>query len=113
MLMHRFIATSRLIFALLAMVFASTARADYIGVPDASLISYAVTAPHDKVFLRNLDTFNSSWHGCCGYYWFDLTTPAGQAQFATLLTAIAQKKYLGIYIASASTGGVIDQVGHF
>jgi hypothetical protein len=110
--MHRLSVVTRLAILLSTSSLATTARADYVGIADASLISFAVTAG-DKVFLRNLNEFNSSWHGCCAYYWFDLATPTGQAQFATLLTAIAQKKYLAIYIASASTGGEIAQVGHF
>lgn len=110
--MQRLITLIRLSALLVAAAFASAAQADYVGVSDASQISYAVTNDN-RVYLRNLNTFNSGWHGCCGYYYFDLTKPAGVAQFSTFLTAWHQRGPLAIYIASASAGGEIAQVGQF
>lgn len=93
-------------------VFSGSARAETLEVGNASLIQYAATSDN-RVYLRNLSTFNASWLGCCGSYYIDLTRPAGQAQFSALLSAAALKGPISIYVASASVGGEVLQVGQF
>lgn len=89
-----------------------SARAETLQVSNASLIQYAATSDN-RVYLRNLGTLNAGWLGCCGAYYIDLTRPAGQAQFSALLSAAALKGPISIYVASASAGGEVLQVGQF
>ena len=59
--------------------------------PVASRLKYVVGSD-SKVYLRNLNKFDSTVPSCCYNYWIDLTTPAGQAQWATLLVKIEEQR---------------------
>jgi len=74
---------------------------DAVTVPDSSLISWQMDAS-GKVWLRNLDQFNSTFLGCCYNYYIDLTTVDGKAKWATMLTYIASGKPLIFFVINKS-----------
>jgi len=76
------------------------ALADYwFHVPDASQLKYIVDSD-SKVYLRNLNQFDSTVLGCCYNYSIDLTTAQGQAIWATLLAKIETQQGIWIFIGS-------------
>ena len=76
------------------------ALADYwFHVPDASQLKYIVGAD-SKVYLRNLNQFDSTVLGCCYNYSIDLTTASGPATWATLLAKIEAQQGIWIFVGS-------------
>ena len=76
------------------------ALADYwFHVPDASQLKYTIGAD-SKVYLRNLNQFDSAVLGCCFNYWIDLTAVSGPATWATLLTKIEAQQGIWIFVGS-------------
>lgn len=71
-------------FLVLGVAFSLDARSDnWFKVNDASQIQYLIGGP--QIYLRNLNTFDSTVLGCCYNYWIDVSTDAGKAAWATLL----------------------------
>ena len=86
--------------------FCLEARADYwFKVNDASQIQYMVGSP--QIYLRNLNTFDSTVLGCCYNYWIDVSTDAGKAAWATLLAKVQTQQPIWIYIASQTVAGSV------
>jgi hypothetical protein len=76
------------------------ALADYwFHVPDASQLKYTIGAD-SKVYLRNLNQFDSTVLGCCFNYWIDLTSVQGPATWATLLAKIEAQQGIWIFVGS-------------
>jgi hypothetical protein len=86
---------------LLAAVPAVASAADTLVIADASVVKYVVDSS-GLVYLRNLDAVDASWAGCCHYFWMNVNTEAGKAQFSAFLTARATRSRLVIYAASKS-----------
>src|SRR6267154_1666340 len=88
------IARHRILLGLLACVLAigpTLAKADvWVRVPDASQIYYQ-TAPDNRIYIRNANSFDSRALGCCYNYAIDLNTLEGRAIFTALLAAAAQE----------------------
>ena len=82
-----------------------------ITVTHAGMLDYSV-ADDNHVYLRNLNLINSSWQGCCSYYWIDISTNYGMAQFSALLTAKATNGPISFWIVTKA-GGKFLQVGNF
>jgi hypothetical protein len=92
------------VFLVLGAVFSLDARADYwFKVNDASQIQYLIGSP--QIYLRNLNTFDSTVLGCCYNYWIDVSTDAGKAACATLLAKIQTQQPIWIYTSSQTVAG--------
>jgi hypothetical protein len=92
---------------LVGTTFSFQARADYwFRVSDASLIQYQI-APPSQVLLRNLNSFDSTVLGCCYNYWIDLSTDAGRAMWATLLTKMEAREPIWVWVTSQTAGGAV------
>jgi hypothetical protein len=86
--------------------FSLDARADYwFKVNDASQIQYLIGSP--QIYLRNLNTFDSTVLGCCYNYWIDISTDGGKASWATLLAKIQSQQPIWIYITSQTVAGAV------
>jgi len=85
---------------------------DTLVISNASNIKFAATNDQ-KVYLRNLDQYDNSWLGCCNFYWIDISTDWGKAQYANLLSAKYSGSRLGLYINSKTSGGAFLQIGDF
>ena len=90
------------------------AAADTLVIPDASVVKYVVDSS-GTVYLRNLNEVDAAWAGCCHYFWMNLGTEAGKAQFSAFLTARATRTRLVIYAASkaGSPNKPLYHVGDF
>lgn len=92
----------------------SSRAADTLVIPDASMIKYVVDIS-GVVYLRNLNEIDPTWAGCCYWFWMDVRTDAGRAQFSAFLTARTSRQKLMIYATSKSgsqTQGLLH-VGDF
>jgi hypothetical protein len=91
-------------FLAFGFAFSLDARADYwFKVNDASQIQYLIGSP--QIYLRNLNTFDSTVLSCCYNYWIDVSTDAGKASWATLLAKMQAQQAIWIYIASQTVAG--------
>jgi hypothetical protein len=91
---------------LIGMVFSLDARADYwFKVNDASQLTFLIGNP--QIYLRNLNSFDSSVLGCCYNYWVDISTDAGKASWATLLAKMQTQQPIWIYISSQTVAGSV------
>jgi hypothetical protein len=94
------------VFLFIGIAFSVDARADYwFKVNDASQIQYLIGGP--QIYLRNLNTFDSTVLGCCYNYWIDVSTDAGKATWATLLAKIQAQQPIWLYIASQTVAGSV------
>ncbi len=82
-----------------------------VHVSDASQIKLLIS--DEKVFLRNLDQFNSSWLGCCNNYWFDLTTESGKSHYAYFLLRYASGEAIDLLVNDKTQPNVIHAAGDF
>jgi hypothetical protein len=105
----RFVAAISAIAALL--VSAPAGASSGIIINDASTIQYAVQ--DGKVYLRNLNIYESDWLPCCYNYWIDLSTDTGKAMFSALLAHKLSGKRLTIYKVDPTAAGPIDILGDF
>jgi len=93
-------------FLVLGAAVSVDARADYwFKVTDASQIQYLTGSP--QIYLRNLNTFDSTVLGCCYNYWIDISTDAGKAAWATLLAKMQTQQPIWIYLASQTVAGSV------
>jgi hypothetical protein len=79
-------------------------------VNDASQIKFVVHTDN-KVYVRNLNQFDSAWAGCCYAFWMDLSTDSGRAQYAAFLSAYFSRQKITLLADTA--GGAFIHVGSF
>lgn len=84
----------------------------WVWVPDLSLLKYQ-TYPDGKLYLRNLNEFNSNALGCCYNYYVDTTTIQGKNIFALILTKAAQGKGLYLGVPDGFAAGGVSYVGEW
>ena len=90
----------------------------YVHVTDMSLVHYQLMGD-GKVYFRNLNLFNSAVTGCCYAFVLDTNTSYGKTAWSTMLTKMAQKLDLYIYVSESnppSNGGapaVIELIGNW
>ncbi|MEP2103973.1 MAG: hypothetical protein ABJP02_17740 [Parasphingorhabdus sp.] len=82
-----------------------------VQISDASQIKFLVS--DNKVFLRNLDQFDSNWLGCCYNYWFDLTTETGKSHYAYFLLRYASGESIDLLVNDAAQPSAIHSLGSF
>ena len=83
--------------ALAALLFSQLAvSSDYVLVPDMSRLQYQIF--QNRVNIRNMVEFGSTWQGCCDKYYVDLSTNEGKAMWSTMLAKMLAKEslYLGV-----------------
>lgn len=85
------------------------AAVHYFRIADASQIQWLMQPDSGaaRVYLRNLNQFDSSVLGCCYNYYIDLETTGGRAAWAALLSNAAQGKSIWVSVASQTQAGVI------
>lgn len=87
----------KILFVLSASLFSQFAIAsDYVLVPDMSQLQYQIF--QNRVNIRNMSSFGSTWLGCCDKYYVDLTTNEGKAMWSTMLAKMMAKEslYIGV-----------------
>lgn len=95
---------------LLGTAFSLQAHADYwFRVADASQIQY-LTDGGTRIYLRNLNSFDSTVLGCCYNYWIDVSSEAGKAAWATLLTKIETQQHIWLYLTGPQSQTVASPV---
>jgi len=98
---------TNLVLLLGGLSLSAPALADYwFHVPDTSQLKY-VAGNDSKIYLRNLSQFDSTVLGCCYNYWIDVSTPGGQAIWATLLTKIQSAQGIWIFVSSQTAQGPV------
>jgi hypothetical protein len=86
------------------------ARADYwFRVADAGQIQY-LSDGGTRIYLRNLNSFDSSVLGCCYNYWIDVSTDAGKAAWAALLSKIEAQEHIWLYLLGPQSQTVASLV---
>ena len=78
-------------------------------VPDASQLRWLLDSS-EHVYLRNLNSFDSTVLGCCYNYYLDLTTNLGRQQWASLQVRMANGSSVWISVNSQTQSGAIDFV---
>jgi len=76
---------------------------------DASQIQYFVNSAQNstQIYLRNLNTFDSTVLGCCFNYRIDISTDSGKAILATLLAKMQAQQPIWIYVTSQTVAGSV------
>ncbi len=82
-----------------------------VQISDASQIKFLIS--DNKVFLRNLDQFDSNWLGCCYNYWFDLTTETGKSHYAYFLLRYASGESIDLIVNDVAQPSAITALGSF
>ncbi|SIO21229.1 hypothetical protein SAMN02745824_3372 [Parasphingorhabdus marina DSM 22363] len=82
-----------------------------VRVGDASQIKFVISG--NRVYLRNLDSFDSNWLGCCYNYWMDLTTETGKSQYAYFLLRYASGESIDLLVNDRTQPGAIYHLGNF
>jgi hypothetical protein len=88
----------------------STNAEDWITVNNMSQIKWQI-APTGKVYLRNINEFNSQALPCCYNYYIDTTTPAGKSLWSVVLTKMTTSQKLILGTPDISTAGPITYAG--
>jgi len=100
----------RLLWSLLAWLMIHQAHADdAVRIPDASQLSWTIDAT-GKVWLRNLNQFDSTFLGCCYNFYLDTTTQYGMVMWSWVQVAAVTANPLTLYVSSKSTAGNVTLV---
>jgi hypothetical protein len=85
---------------------------DSVSVPDASQLSWQVDMYANKVWLQNLNQFDSSF-GASYKYYIDLTIGGGPAAYAAVLAAAASGMHLTVFVVDklTATTSAVNFVG--
>jgi len=104
--MKRLLATIVIAIALISPAEATV----YVAVSDASQLSFQLSGD-GRVYLRNVNAFDSSALGCCYSYWIDTTTQEGKNAFAVILSYSAMQRGFRFAINDYTTAQQIAWVG--
>ena len=100
------------VFSILMVLFlpAPASASDFLHIDDASQIKWQITA-QNKVYLRNLKSFDASFLPCCYEYWFDASTDAGKSFLTVLLARSVAGKSIDIGVVDKTTTSLVNYVG--
>jgi hypothetical protein len=98
--------------AIAGLIGSSAYAANFVRITDASLLKYQ-TDPSGKIFLRNLNSFDTNALGCCYNYYIDTLTVEGKLIWTTILSLSAQGKGLWIRVPDNFAPGPISQSGEW
>lgn len=96
---------------LLAALAKPASATDWISITDASQIKYQYQPSSNRVYLRNLHTFDSSFLACCYNYWIDTSTDSGKTMFTIFLSKTAASQSIDIGVVSKTTASAVNYVG--
>jgi len=82
----------------------------YVSVPDASQLKFQLDAS-GRIYLRNINTFDSNALPCCYSYWIDTTTQEGKNTYALILSFSAQGRGFYFDISDYTTPQAITWAG--
>lgn len=82
----------------------------YVNVSDASQLSFQLDST-GRVYLRNINSFDSSALPCCYNYWIDTTTQEGKNTYALILSYSAQQRGFRFDISDYTTPQQITWAG--
>lgn len=99
---------SLLIFLGLAIASNSYAT-DWTTISNMSQLKYQIY--NEKVWIRNMNEFDSSWLGCCYAYYIDITTNEGKALWSTMLAKIAMAGKFNVGVADKTVEGSLIYSG--
>ena len=85
---------------------------EWIVINDMSLVKWQMD-PSGKVWLRNLDEFDSAALPCCYNYHIDTTTAAGQSVWSVVLAKMATSKPLILGVLKKNEPGPITYLGNW
>lgn len=105
--MRRLLAT---IVAATAFIGPAQAGNIYVAVSDASLLSFQLDAT-GRVYLRNINYFDSNALPCCYNYWIDTTTQEGKNTYALILSYSALQRGFRFDISDYTTAQQITWAG--
>lgn len=97
--------------ALGTLLFVGRAYADqYIHVPNAAQLSFQTGG--SLIYIRNLNTFDSSALGCCYNYWIDTGTAEGAEIFSILLMDVSLGQPITLGVPNNYASGAISYSGN-
>jgi hypothetical protein len=104
------------ILAGLALAATNIAHAfSWVEVSDASQLQYQTWGDGNsaRVYLRNVNHFDSNAMGCCYNYYIDLATPDGRAIFAIFLSAAARNVPIRFAVPDGYAAGPVIAMGQW
>jgi hypothetical protein len=84
----------------------------YVRVTDPTQLQYQTTGD-GKIWLRNINIYNSSFQGCCYNYYIDTTTAEGKNIYAMMLAYIAMGRPFTLGFPNDTAGGPVAECGDF
>lgn len=84
----------------------------WIAVSNASQLAY-MTDPSGRVYLRNLNAWDSNAQGCCYNYWIDTTTTEGRLIFTIMLADIAEGSSMRFGVPDGYASGAVAASGNW
>ena len=94
----------------LALLSVSPVRADDgVRIPDASQLSFTIDSSN-KVWLRNLNQFDSTFLGCCYNFYIDTTTQYGMLMWSWIQVAAVTASPVTLYVSSKTAAGNVTIV---
>ena len=82
----------------------------YLSIPDASQLSFLLSGD-GRIYLRNINAFDSSALPCCFSYWIDTTTQEGKNTYALILSYSAMGRGFRFDISDYTTPQAITWAG--
>lgn len=93
-----------------ALTVAATACADDgVSIADARNITWQIAG--DRVYVRNLSSFDSTFLPCCYNYYIDISSETGRAMFAAFLTSYSGGWRLTVYVSNKAISGPVTLLG--
>jgi len=94
------------------LILSATASADdVVTVTDMTQLRWQADAS-GKIYIRNLNQFDSTFLGCCYNYYIDTTTPDGKIKWSAVLTYMQAGGSLYFYVANKSQPSPVTFVGN-
>ena len=97
---------------ILAMSALNAGAVDFVYVPDASKLFWQMDAS-GRVWFRNFNQFNGVFLGCCYNFYLDTASPAGKAEWATILLKMGGAQGLYFGVDSAAAVGPVIYIGNW
>jgi hypothetical protein len=100
-----------LVIVIFLMASSLSSAEDWVRVTDWNKLSWQIQSHSGRVFLRNLDAFNSEFLGCCYNYYIETSTDQGKAVWSTILSHMMTNKPLILGVADQTKSGAITYFG--
>jgi hypothetical protein len=99
-----------LLGSVITLLFLNPAHADdAVRITDASQLNWTIDSS-GKVWLRNLNQFDSTFLGCCYNFYIDTTTQYGMLIWGSVQVAAVTSSPLTLYVSSKATAGNVTIV---